>query len=274
MYRSVAVALLLINAYSGSLGAPTPKVGIYLERNNLTELANRCTNQFLSTQIKSKISECNIYEPKTEKEFQCNIFYDINTQLCDAIVSSKLSISKIEEDKLNVEVGIDQFCQEIKNYKSTNSTYEMKAEKVFEHNSSCIKSCGTDDTTNMYTSYYCKYYKWGKDLLESSQNMTPSPPIQPIVLNTTHLPKPKDIQDVPEKVVPSDTQLIINNNKGFNNSVTSTVHISSTNVAKSEIPTSIVEPPVEAEQKDENIKEIEQDDKDDPDTNNGGEYLQ
>lgn len=277
MFRCVAVALLLINAYSGSLGAPMPS-GVYLEKNNLTELTNRCKNQFLATQIFSKAIECNTYEPKTKKEFQCYIFYDINTQLCDAIAASKLSISKEEQEKLNVDIDIDEFCQEIKNYKpNNNSTYELKAEKVFEYKNSCIKSCGTDDTTDQNTNYYCKYYKWGKDLLESSQRVTTSLAIQSIALNTTSLPQ---IKKVPENDVPIDPQP-----KGIISSITSTVHTSSTNIAKSVKPMPAVkqsEEPhsedvknVETEQDDKDVKnmENEQDDKDNLETNNGGEYL-
>lgn len=260
MFRCFAAALLLINAFSVSLGAPTPSE-IYLEKTNLTELANRCINQFLITHISSKISECNIYEPKTEKEFQCSIFYDINSQLCDAVAASKLSISKEDQDKLNVEIDIDKFCQEFKNYKPTNTTYEMKAEKVFDNISSCIKSCSTDDTTNLYTSFYCKYYKWGKDLLESSQSVTTSLAIQSTVSNTTYLPDRKKVPAIP---VPIDTQL-----KAIISGVTSTVvHTSSTN--KSIKPTSVVKQSEVLHHEDDNNKDTEQDDKDDLETNNGG----
>lgn len=264
MFRWVTVALLLINTYSGSLGAPTANED-YLAKNNLTELANRCKNPFLSTQILSKVSECNTFKPKTEKEFQCNIFYEINAQLCDALAASKLNISKDDQDKLSVEIGIDEFCQEFKNYKPTDTTHETKAEKVFDYNINCIKSCSTDDTTNLYTSYYCKYYKWGKDLLESSQTVTTSLAIQSTVTNSTYPPEKKKVS---AKDVPIDTQL-----KAIINGVSSTVLTSSTNIAKSDKPISVVKQPEVLHLEDEKNKETEQDDKDDLDINNGGECL-
>lgn len=265
MFRCVTVALLLI---SSSLGVPMPNE----VKNNLTELANRCTNQFLSAQITNKVSECNMYRPKTEKEFQCNIFYDINTQLCDAVAASKLNITEEDQHKLNDDIIIDTFCQEFKKYKPTNSTFEKKAVKVFDYNSSCIKSCSTDDTTNLFTSYYCKYYKWGKDLLESLQGVTTSVAVQTAASNSTYLPEQNK---VPLKDMPIDTQL-----KAIISGVTSTVHTSSTNIAKSVKPTfTVVKQPEVAQselvhQEDEKTKENDQDDKDDLEINNGGEYLQ
>lgn len=258
MFRSFAVALLLINAYSGSLGASINS-GVYLEKNNLTELANHCKHQFLSTQITSKVSECTIYMAKTKKEFLCNIFYDINSQLCDAIAASKLrNISKEDQNKLAVDISIDEFCKSIKPNKHTNSTYY----KAFEQNNSCIRSCGSDDFTDLNANYYCKYYKWGKDLLGSSQGVTTSIPIHSIVLNTTYLPL--KIQE-PVKVVSIDTPP-----RGIISGVTSTVNTSSTDNTKSVKVPSVVKQVEEAHHEDEINKDNEQDDLE---TNIGGECL-
>lgn len=261
MFRCVTVALLLINAYNGSLGAPMPNE----VKSNLTELANRCTNLFLRTQIISKVSECNIYKPKTEKEFQCNIFYDINAQLCDAVAASKLNITEEEHNTLNDEIRIDKFCQEFKKYKPTNSTYEAQAAKVFDYNSSCIKSCSTDDITNLFTSYYCKYYKWGKDLLESSQGVTTPLAVQTAIANSTYVPEKNKVS---LKDVPIDTQ-----SKSIISGVTSMVHTSSTNTAKSVKPTSVVKHVEVVQQEVEKNKENEQDDKDDLEISNGGKRF-
>lgn len=177
MLRCVTVALLLINAYSGSLGAA-------IDRNNgslanvLNELADRCENQFITQQIKSKAVECDVrVSIFVEKLFQCLIFYDINTRLCDALAASTLGIAKEQQPRLDEQIHIDSFCQGSTDYKlmlTKFPTYKPKAEAVFMDQSLCAEACGSDDFTNKGTNYYCKYYKWGRDLLEPSQNVTVS----------------------------------------------------------------------------------------------------
>lgn len=177
MLRCVIVALLLINAYSGSLGAS-------IDRSNgslaiaLHELADRCENQFITQQIKSKIAPCDVFVTLFgEKQFQCLIFYDINTQLCDALAASKLGIAKEQQPKLNEVIHIDSFCEGSKDYQVLLTHFPMlkiKAETVFKDQSLCAKACGSDDITIKDTNYYCKYYKWGKSLLEPAHNVTTS----------------------------------------------------------------------------------------------------
>ncbi|XP_068623278.1 uncharacterized protein [Battus philenor] len=167
--------LLLINTFYHSLGYPTSSHVSTLASsldNSLQTLAGRCKNQFLITQINDKISECNLTVPLTTiRHMQCLIFYDMSTQLCDAVVSAKLNQSEdFTKDQLKV-IKVDEMCKEIaRNWKFTNLTnmpqYLKMVENVFNDEEQCRKVCEVPDLMIDDTNYFCKFYKWGSDVLK------------------------------------------------------------------------------------------------------------
>lgn len=174
MFRYVIV-LLLINAYSRSLGVPLPKNASHISLSeSLNALASRCENSVLSSLIKSKIVDCNVFVPPyTQKQFECLIFIDINNQLCDAVISSKLLVSEELTAKINESVEVEKFCSIASKWNVTNITefplYKNTIETVFHNAQACSRVCGVEDVLSQDTNFYCKYYKWGSDMLNQQQ---------------------------------------------------------------------------------------------------------
>nr|BAM19878.1 unknown secreted protein [Papilio xuthus] len=175
MFRFI-IAILLINTCYRSLGNPIgTHITVYSIDNSLKALANRCENQFLVSQIKEKISECNFTVPPLKiKEMQCLIFYDINTQLCDAIGSSNLKQQTDLINNMQNVINLDSMCTDItKDWKFTNFSdiplYKKVAEDVFNNKKRCDKVCEVADITSDDSNNFCKYYKWGSDTLKIIQ---------------------------------------------------------------------------------------------------------
>ncbi|XP_014367331.2 uncharacterized protein LOC106717895 [Papilio machaon] len=176
MFR-FTIAILLINTCYRSLGNPIgTHITVYSLDNSLKALENRCENQFLVSQIKEKISECNFTVPPFKiKEMQCLIFYDINTQLCDAIGSSNLIQQNDLLNNLQNVINLDTLCTDItKDWKFTNFTdiplYKNIAEDVFKNKKRCDKVCEVADITSDDSNNFCKYFKWGSDTLKIIQS--------------------------------------------------------------------------------------------------------
>lgn len=220
MFRFV-ITILLINTCYRSLGNPIGTHTVYSLDNSLKALANRCENQFLVSQIKEKILECNVTVPPFKiKEMQCLIFYDINTQLCDAIGKSNLIQQNDFINNLKNVINLDTMCTNFtKNWKFTNfpdiPLYKKIAVDVFSTKKRCDKVCEVADVTSDDSNSFCKYYKWGSEVLNiiqlrvhGSQMKSPTNPIvpavpvvtstetkvvEPVIANTTVISSTKNI---------------------------------------------------------------------------------
>ncbi|KAM3966978.1 uncharacterized protein ACR2FA_011863 isoform 2-T2 [Aphomia sociella] len=165
MLRYVFV-LLLINAYSGSLGAPSNSLSVLL-----TKLTKRCENSFVVAQIENKILECNLSESNMKKQFECLIFYDINSQLCSAISQSKLNITEDYIQKVNEKYDVIKLCEIAKDWTFTkiSEKYLENVKLVFQNAIKCASVCEVEDFTKDDAIFYCKYYNWGWQLLKSQE---------------------------------------------------------------------------------------------------------
>lgn len=163
------LAFLLINTCYQSLGNPINPVNsqTQLLSSSLETLAAKCDNSVLSSQISSKIQDCNIIVPPyKKKQFQCLIFLDINTQLCSAkLLANEESLAKVNEKQ-----DVNAVCALAKEWVFTNVSefvnYKEYAEKYFKLPASCGEICGEEDTMND-ANYFCKYYKWGLEQLRA-----------------------------------------------------------------------------------------------------------
>lgn len=167
------LAFLLINTYYQSLGNPIqPGSPSHLLSKSLVELASHCENAFLSSQLNNQTQDCAIFVPPySKKQFQCLIFYDINMQLCSAVASSKLALNSEEYLlKIKEKQDVNTVCTMAKEWVFTNMSeyvnYKESAEKFFKLPATCGEVCGVEDTMNE-ANYYCKYYKWGIELLKT-----------------------------------------------------------------------------------------------------------
>ncbi|XP_049871297.1 trans-Golgi network integral membrane protein 2-like isoform X1 [Pectinophora gossypiella] len=183
MYCNV-LALALLITYSGSLGVirgltipqSTDNGSLF---DSLTALAKDCGNSFLSSQINAHLEECTVVVPPyNEKQFECLIFYDINKQLCDAVTVSKLPLNEDYTNKINEAVEVGTVCTGAKEWNFLNLTeypkYVGTASKVFNNQITCVKICGVDDVMSQDTNFFCKYYKWGSDMLKNKIVGVPS----------------------------------------------------------------------------------------------------
>lgn len=174
MFRYILV-LLLVSASYRSLGNPINPTGPVLLVNSLTALAGDCGNTFLVNQIKAKIISCsNLPSPHGQKQLQCLVFYDINKQLCAAVAGAE-KIALSEEDysaKINEEQDVNSLCVLAKDWVFSNLTefprYKQSVDKVLKHPVTCGKICGAEDFMSDDANYFCKYYKWGTDVLKGA----------------------------------------------------------------------------------------------------------
>lgn len=186
MFRLIFVFLLLNSSYR-SLGGPVPSNAPVIA-NLLTVLANSCENKFLSDEIKNRLEYCSeITSPHQGKQLECLLFYDINSQLCNAIGTSKLALSTDDySTKIKEEQDVTELCEATNDWVFSNLTefphYKVSVEKVFKHPAMCGKVCGVSDLMSDDANFFCKYFKWGSDMLKSlstlppEDNAGPSPP--------------------------------------------------------------------------------------------------
>uniref|UniRef100_A0A2A4IWM8 Uncharacterized protein n=1 Tax=Heliothis virescens TaxID=7102 RepID=A0A2A4IWM8_HELVI len=165
------LTFLLVNTCYQSLGSPLHPTRQKLIANSLSTLASQCENHLLADILKSKIEDCTIHVPPySKKQFQCLILYDISTQLCTAVASAKLAITKDSLLKINEKQDVNAVCAQAKEWVFTNITeyvnYKESAENVFKLPATCGEVCGVEETMTE-ANYYCKYYKWGLEMLKS-----------------------------------------------------------------------------------------------------------
>ncbi|KAJ0177825.1 hypothetical protein K1T71_006698 [Dendrolimus kikuchii] len=136
----------------------------------LSTLQKNCSIPFLSTQINSKVNECLGAQDNEIQRIKCLIFYDINSQLCAAANTSKLALKDDYSAQLNVVQDVNTLCNEAKDWVFSNisgySNYKAGVENVFKRQGTCGQVCGKNDLSGN-ANEYCKYYKWGTEMLRS-----------------------------------------------------------------------------------------------------------
>lgn len=177
MFRYI-VALLLVSLYSKSSGAPTNGSGTDLSI-LLTSLASTCENKFLRSQITNKLNDCHVFVPPyDEKKFQCMLFYDINKQLCAAVSASKLALAEDHTEKIQKEQDVVKLCTTAKDWKFTElgEVYNKYVSVVFNNSIRCARVCSVDnhDIMNVESNFYCKYFKWGAEMLKTQVITAPT----------------------------------------------------------------------------------------------------
>lgn len=214
MYR-YAIVFLLVNTYTGTLGIPLQPGITNGLINSLAALANRCENSILADQIKSKLNDCNVtVPPYNERQFDCLIFYDINIQLCEAVANTKLAVGNDQAARIKEEVDVAQLCDNAKGWTVTNipeyPLFKNTVERVFNSKIACLKVCGVDDdVTSQDSNFFCKYFKWGLEMLAQSTSSAPSQ-IESDASPLADVAIAKPAQDVQKPVPPVNDQSVSN----------------------------------------------------------------
>lgn len=223
MFRYI-LSLLLINTSYQSLGAPTnPNATLSLGK-LMISLSNRCENVFLTNQIKSQIEPCSDLDLHGDKQLRCVMFYDINNQLCLAVGDAKLAITQDYTEKINEEQNVNSLCEQAKEWTFSNVTefarYKPAVDKMFKHPVTCGSICGVEDIISEDANFYCKYYKWGSEMLKqqvSTQDVPPPIPLEDKASDTKPIdssPVSNDLTDLQIKTgesKPSETTSAKNN---------------------------------------------------------------
>ncbi|KAI5644560.1 hypothetical protein NE865_03449 [Phthorimaea operculella] len=169
------LTILLINTYSGCFGGPVPKPYNGTISSLLDSLASQCPNQFVVTRIKDKLEECKMpFDPSYPNEqFLCLMFYDINKQLCDASKARQLAVDDSAK-KMNEVLVLATACDQAKSWAASDidelPEYKKNFEIVFHSSIQCPQVCAPSSILNPDVNFYCKYFKWGLDVL--SVNVT------------------------------------------------------------------------------------------------------
>ncbi|CAH2981824.1 unnamed protein product [Chilo suppressalis] len=230
MFRFI-VALLIINSYSGSSGAPTKNVSLSFL---LNDLANKCSSSFLSTQMENRLGDCHVsVPPYQKKQLECLLFYDINRQLCEAVASSKLNLNEDYTSKILAEQDGTQLCAASKDWTFTNisEVYNKTVNAVFHDPAKCFKFCvlDSDNVLSVDTTFYCKYFKWGSNMLKSQLSITNPENNADIVV---HIPN-ENVSIKNNSDTSSKPDIDTENDLPSNHDSTNTIKILQPNVASS-----------------------------------------
>ncbi|PZC75266.1 hypothetical protein B5X24_HaOG206528 [Helicoverpa armigera] len=166
------LTFLLVNTCYQSLGIPLQPIRQrQVISNSLNILASQCENHLLADILKSKLEYCTInVPPYSKRQFQCLILYDMSTQLCTAVASAKLAITKESLLKIDEKQDVNAVCTQAKEWVFTNITeyvnYTESAEKFFKLPATCGEVCGVEEAMTE-ANYYCKFFKWGLEMLKS-----------------------------------------------------------------------------------------------------------
>ncbi|XP_063827474.1 trans-Golgi network integral membrane protein TGN38-like isoform X1 [Ostrinia nubilalis] len=202
MFRYFA-ALILVTFYSKSSGAPANGTDL---STLLSKLASTCENQFISTQITSKLKECHVnVPPYDEKKIQCMLFYDINKQLCTAVGASKLALTEDFSPKIKKEQDVSKLCIGAKDWQFTDlgEVYKKYVNLVFTNPIMCARVCSVDnnDFMNVESNFYCKYFKWGAETLKlqviAAPTQSGSAAAELLPTGTDVIKKPEVVPEVP-----------------------------------------------------------------------------
>ncbi|XP_023933905.2 trans-Golgi network integral membrane protein 1 isoform X2 [Bicyclus anynana] len=145
------------------------------DQSPLLELANTCENSFLEDMIKQKVDVCKVNGTLTNPTaLECYMFYDINTQLCAAFEHSEFSLQDNYKSKMTETQNVAAVCANSKSWKlvtiQPKSPYNLLI-KVFSDPVKCQKLCGVGELFNDDTNYFCKYFKWGTEVIQNQQSV-------------------------------------------------------------------------------------------------------
>lgn len=201
MYRYLIV-VLFIHSYNCSIlrtdNIIAPNANTELGK-ALVDLTKSCKNAFLVEIIQNRINECDLpVPPHKQKQFNCLLFYDMNTQLCSAINSGQFILNKDEyEIIINENVNVSTICKNAQNWKPTVVKQFLRSmkltDKVFKRAELCYKMCLVDDFLTEESNFYCKYYNWGSNIIKQSP--------APITVNNTKIDnvvKDDSTNDIPK----------------------------------------------------------------------------
>ncbi|XP_069357232.1 trans-Golgi network integral membrane protein 1-like isoform X2 [Maniola hyperantus] len=161
------IALFLINGCQYGTGLPV----VPNETGPLQHLANTCENAFLADMISKKSFNCKINDSVTSpSDLECYMFYDINTQLCAAFQHSEFNLQESYEARMKERLNVATLCDSTKAWKfatiQPNSAYSGLL-KVISDPVICQKLCGVGDILSDDANYYCTYFKWGTEVIQS-----------------------------------------------------------------------------------------------------------
>lgn len=166
------LAILLVTCYN-SLGNPVSIESKQIST-SIVVLENNCRNDFLKKLLHSKINECSdsVVSFKT-KTLQCLMFYDMSAQLCTAETTSGITLNE-DYSKINEVMDVNSLCETAKDWVFTDLPeyhgYQDLIQKIHKHSVSCGKICGSDELTSEDANFYCKFYKWGWDVIKNHTN--------------------------------------------------------------------------------------------------------
>ncbi|XP_045524484.1 trans-Golgi network integral membrane protein 2-like [Pieris brassicae] len=161
--------LLLLQFLCLALALPVEENTIQIQNANITNelisLANSCENLFLSKLIKSQLEYCKTKPGYNHINMNCLIFYEINSQLCTAFGRSEIDLKLNYTNKINLTYNALTLCDDAKEWKSITPQYKAILDTLFKTKVVCVKVCSIDDTFSEDSNFFCKYFKWGTDLL-------------------------------------------------------------------------------------------------------------
>ncbi|CAG4945233.1 unnamed protein product [Colias eurytheme] len=173
---SHGIVLILVSIFYNGLGLPVGNTNhtqaISGIENDVLNLANSCENLFLVEKIKNKMENCKlISKNSTKTDYECKMFYDINNQLCTTFGRSEVDLKGNFNSKMSITQNIETICEDAKTWKPT-TDYKQELENLFNKLSLCLQVCNVDGMVSEDSNFFCKYYKWGSEILLSHANAT------------------------------------------------------------------------------------------------------
>ncbi|XP_045767127.1 trans-Golgi network integral membrane protein TGN38-like [Maniola jurtina] len=161
------IALILMHGCHHGTGLPV----MPNEIGPLQHLANTCENAFLADLISKKSVNCKISGSVTSpNDLECYMFYDINSQLCAAFQHSEFNLQESYEARMKERLNVATLCDSTKAWKfatiQPNSAYSGLL-KVVSDPVICQKLCGVGDILSDDANYFCTYFKWGTEVIQS-----------------------------------------------------------------------------------------------------------
>ncbi|XP_038217852.1 trans-Golgi network integral membrane protein 1-like [Zerene cesonia] len=171
---SNGIVLVLVSIFYIGLGLPVSNTNhtqvISGIENDVLNLANSCENLFLVEMMKNKMENCKlISKNSTKTDYECKMFYDINNQLCTAFGRSEVDLEGNFNAKMSITQNIETICEDAKKWKPT-TVYKQELENLFNKFSLCLQVCNVDGMVSEDSNFFCKYYKWGSEILFRQAN--------------------------------------------------------------------------------------------------------
>ncbi|XP_047521032.1 trans-Golgi network integral membrane protein 2-like [Pieris napi] len=161
--------LLLLQLLCLALALPVEKNTTQIQNANITKdlfsLAKSCENSFLAELIKSQLEYCKTTPGENHVNLDCLIFYEINSQLCTAFGRSEMDLKLNYTNKINLTYNVLTLCEDAKEWKSITPQYKAILDTLFKTKVVCVRVCSIHDTFSEDSNFFCKYFKWGTDLL-------------------------------------------------------------------------------------------------------------